>query len=388
MHLLPVDERLLQNALELARSAVGLASPNPTVGCVLARGETVIGQGAHVYDRFDHAEIVALKQAAALGHPVAGATAYVTLEPCSHHGRTGPCADALIAAGIARCIVATVDPNPKVRGEGTARLRAAGVEVVVLEPSHSLAQEARRLNDGFAQTIQHHRPFVTLKAALSVDGKIAPPPAGRKALEPHWLTGPAARADVQLLRHASDAILTGVGTVLADDPSLTDRTDLPRRRPLLRVVLDADLRIPLHSKLVTSAANDLLVVCHPFAPEKRERLLRERGVEVERHNGESERPGLPQTLESLAKRQINSLLLEAGSQVNANFLLWELVDKAVLYYSESELGLNAVPFADDWPSPFVLQERLTQTSHTTFPHGNSEDIRITGYIHNPWQGIS
>ena len=387
MHLLPVDERLLQNALELARSAVGLASPNPTVGCVLARGETVTGQGAHVYDRFDHAEIVALKQAEALGHSVSGATAYVTLEPCSHHGRTGPCADALVAARIARCVVATVDPNPKVRGEGIAKLRAAGVEVMVLEPSHVLAREARQLNDAFAQTILHHRPFVTLKAALSVDGKIAPPAAGRKSKEPHWLTGPAARADVQMLRHANDAILTGIGTVLADDPSLTDRTGLPRRRPLLRVVLDADLRIPLDSKLVTSAANDLLVICHPFAPEGRERQLRERGVEVERHNGESERPGLPQTLETLAERKINSLLLEAGSQVNANFLLWELVDKAVLYYSESELGLKAVPFADGGPSPFVLQERLTQTTHATFPHGNSEDIRITGYIHNPWAGI-
>src|SRR6201996_2933730 len=258
MSLLPHDERHLQRALDLAQEAVGLASPNPTVGCVLVRDGAVLGEGAHHYDERDHAEIAALKQAASLGHTPLGATAYVTLEPCSHHGRTGPCADALIAAGISRCVVATQDPNPQVSGRGLAKLRAAGIEVTV----GLLQERARDLNEAFAHFIQHRTPFVTLKAALSVDGKLAPQPAARIPNQPHWLTGPAARHEVQLLRHAADAVLTGIGTVLADDPQLTDRSgllgpnNLPRRRPLLRVILDSQLRIPLSSQMVRSASDD------------------------------------------------------------------------------------------------------------------------------------
>ena len=172
MPLTPQDDRFLQRALDLAGQAVGLASPNPTVGCILAHGDTVIGEGAHRYDARDHAEIAALKQAAALGHNVHDATAYVTLEPCAHHGRTGPCADALIAAGIRRCVVATLDPNPLVSGQGLAKLRDANIEVHLLNSTTSLAQQGRRLNDAFAFSIQHHRPFVTLKAAVSQDGAV------------------------------------------------------------------------------------------------------------------------------------------------------------------------------------------------------------------------
>ncbi len=261
----------MKRALKLAAETTALASPNPQVGCILtqtpANGEApkIIGEGAHLYANRDHAEIVALKQAAQRGFSTIGATAYVTLEPCAHHGRTGPCADALIAAGIRRCVVATQDPNPQVSGQGIAKLRAAGIEVTV----GVLQQQARDFNDAFAHFIQHRTPFVTLKAALSVDGKLAPPPASRLPNQPHWLTGPAARYEVQLLRHASDAILTGIGTVLADDPRLTDRSgmqnpahsgllgpnNLPRRRPLLRVILDSQLRIPLTSQLVRSADN-------------------------------------------------------------------------------------------------------------------------------------
>src|ERR1700761_6165847 len=278
MRLLPADERGLRRALELASDARAFASPNPTVGCVLMRFETVLGEGAHFYGNFDHAEIAALKQARAAGHDAHGATACVTLEPCVHHGRTGPCSDALIAAGIARCVVATADPNPLVRGNGLARLTAAGVEVLVVPADSEFAVRARRLNDAFAFAIQHQRPFVTLKAAVSLDGKLAPAPEMRSAATPHWLTGSAARADVQRLRHASDAILTGIGTVLADNPELTDRTGLPRRRRLLRVVLDPGLRIPPDSKLVRSAAaerrKDLFVMCDEEASEERETELR------------------------------------------------------------------------------------------------------------------
>lgn len=390
MPLTPQDDRYLARALDLACDAAGLASPNPTVGCVLVQGETIIGEGAHHYDARDHAEIAALKQAAALNHNVRGATAYVTLEPCSHHGRTGPCSDALIAAGIARCVVATVDPNPLVSSTGLAKLHAASVEVSIADPQTTLALQARRLNDAFAHFIQHHRPFITLKAALSVDGKLAPPPSSRTTTAPHWVTGTAARADAQHLRHASDAILTGIGTVLADNPSLTDRTGLPRRRPLLRIVLDSDLRTPLNSALVTLAANDLLILCSPNAPADRESALRASNAEVLRIPATEGHLDLNTAFHALTERNLLSVLVEAGSALNASLLRANLVDKLVLYYAERELGLDALPFAAGFGSPYALQQRLTQTTHATFPSDitpNAEDVRITGYLHDPWANI-
>lgn len=387
MSLSAQDERHLQRALELAQEAVGLASPNPTVGCVLVRDGEVLGEGAHHYDERDHAEIAALKQAAARGHSPQNATAYVTLEPCSHHGRTGPCSDALIAAGIARCVVATVDPNPLVSGGGLAKLRAAGVEVVVADSASTLTQQARHLNDAFAHWIQHHRPFVTLKAAVSVDGKLAPPPSLRTASQPHWLTGEAARADVQQLRHTADAILTGIGTVLADDPSLTDRSGRPRRRPLLRVVLDSNLRTPIDSQLVRSAADDLLLLCSATASSDRESELRNRGVDVLRLHDNEGKLDLRSALQALAERNIISVLVEGGSSLNGSLLREDLVDKVVLYYAESELGLDSIPFAEGIASPYVVQQKLQRMERASLPHGAAEDIRITGYLHDPWTGI-
>jgi diaminohydroxyphosphoribosylaminopyrimidine deaminase / 5-amino-6-(5-phosphoribosylamino)uracil reductase len=413
------DGRHLAQALSLARDAAAFASPNPTVGCVLTRGDTILGQGAHFYDARDHAEIVALKQAVALGHNVRGATAYVTLEPCAHHGRTGPCSDALIAAGISRCIVATVDPNPLVSSQGLAKLRAANIEVLLLDPTHPLAQQARRLNDAFAHFIQHRRPFVTLKAALSADGKLAPPPSTRTSTAPHWVTGTAARADAQLLRHASDAILTGIGTVLADNPSLTDRTGLPRRRPLLRVILDSDLRIPLsctllhtctllHGSVISTGAKrsgetplfeganpaptlpSLLILCSNNASAERESALRARNIEVLRVPTQANHLDLHAVFALLAERNLLSILVEAGSALNGNLLSANLVDKLALYYAKRELGPNAIPFASGFDSPSALQQRLTHTTHSTFPSDitpNTEDIRITGYIHDPWANI-
>jgi diaminohydroxyphosphoribosylaminopyrimidine deaminase / 5-amino-6-(5-phosphoribosylamino)uracil reductase len=388
------DELHLTRALTLAREAAAFASPNPTVGCVLTLNSLTLGEGAHHYDARDHAEIAALKQAAALNHNVRSATAYVSLEPCAHHGRTGPCVDALIAAGIARCVVATVDPNPLVSGQGVAKLRAANIEVILLEPTHPIARQARHLNEAFAHFIQHHRPFLTLKAALSVDGKLAPPPSTRDSTAPHWVTGTAARADAQLLRHASDAILTGIGTVLADNPSLTDRTGLPRRRPLLRVVLDSTLRIPLDSALVRTASSDLLILCSDdiiHAPTERESALRSRNVEVLRIPTLHGHLDLNAALAALAERNILSVLIEAGSAMNGSLLRANRVDRLVLYYAESELGLDALPFATGFDSPYALQQRLTQTTRTSFPSDlapNAEDVRITGYLHDPWANIS
>ena len=390
MSLTSQDELYLTRALTLAREAAAFASPNPTVGCVLTRNDLTLGEGAHIYEARDHAEIAALKQAAALRDDVRVATAYVTLEPCAHHGRTGPCADALIAAGIARCVVATVDPNPLVSGQGLAKLRAANIEVVLLDPAHPIAQQARHLNDAFAHFIQHHRLFITLKAALSVDGKLAPPPSTRTSTTPHWVTGTAARADAQLLRHYSDAILTGIGTVLADNPSLTDRTSLPRRRPLLRVILDSALRTPVDCNLVRTTSSDLLIFCSDDttqAPADRESALRSHNVEVLRIPTHAGRIDLHVAFAALAERNILSVLIEAGPALNGSFLRASLVDKLVLYYAESELGLNALPFATNFDSPYALQQRLTQVTRATFPSDlapNAEDVRITGYLHDPW----
>ncbi len=370
------DERFMQRALKLAHDTIGQASPNPQVGCVLVQSGEIIAEGAHLYDLRDHAEIAALKQAAGRGISTTGATAYVTLEPCAHHGRTGPCADALVAARIARCVIATTDPNPLVSGQGIAKLRAAEIEVAI----GTLQQQARDLNDAFAHFIQRRKPFVTLKAALSADGKLAPLPAHRFPNQPHWLTGPAARLEVQLLRHASDAILTGIGTVLADNPALTDRTKLPRRRPLLRVVLDTNLRTPLDSQLVRTAKDDLLILTGTHAPAQKIAALEAAGAEVLTIPGNAGHLSLRAALTALAKRNILGVLLEAGSHLNGAFLTQDLVDKVVLFYGESTLGEAALPFAHGIESAQLFQQSLHRLTQTTI----GPDTMITGYIHNPW----
>lgn len=371
------DEAIMQRALDLAEATAGLASPNPQVGCVLTRDNTILGEGAHWYDQRDHAEIVALKQAASLGHDTAGSTAYVTLEPCSHLGRTGPCADALIAAGIARCVVATLDPNPRVSGQGIAKLRAAGIEVEI----GLYRQEAQTINNAFAWSIQHGLPMVTLKAALSVDGHLAPPPKTRTSAQPHWLTGPLARAEVHRLRHASDALLTGIGTVLADNPLLTDRSNFARRRPLMRVVLDPQLRLPLDTHLVQTIASDLWIFCSESArleqATKYEDLL-VRGAILTALPGP--RLDLHQVLAELAKADLRSVLLEAGPTLNGAFLSAALVQKAVLFYSETELGPGSLPFAAGQPSPFLFEQTLKQVVRTTF----GPDACVSGLLNPIW----
>ena len=378
----------MQRALSLAAATTALASPNPQVGCVLMRSDQVIGEGAHFYDHYDHAEIAALKQAASLGHSTRGATAYVTLEPCSHHGRTGPCADALIAAGVSRVVVATRDPNPLVSGRGIEKLRAAGIDVTV----GVLEQPARDLNEAFAHFIRTRTPFVTLKAALSLDGRLAPPPASRFPNQPYWITGPAARKQVHVLRHAADAILTGIGTVLADDPQLTDRSNLhgpngePRRRPLLRVVLDTHLRIPRNSQLVRSAAttpgygSDVLVLTGTSASTDRIAALASRNVEVETIPEHAGRLSLPAVLDTLAERNILSVLLEAGSHLNGAFLRQNLVDKAILFYSQIELGEQGICFAQGIPSPYHFEQTLSRVTRELV----NPDSRVTGYLHDSW----
>src|ERR1700677_3100097 len=326
-----VDQQWMERALQQAERSVGLASPNPAVGCVLVRGDDLVGEGFHEFDRRDHAEVVALKQAGPLAQ---GATAYVTLEPCSHQGRTGPCADALIAAGITRVVVATVDPNPEVHGKGIARLRAAGVEV----STGVLEEPARRLNDGFAKFVTAFLPFVTMKVAATLDGRIAP--AQSSARGHFWISGSEAGAAVHRIGHAADALILGVGTILADDPLLTDRSHLPRRRPLLRVVLDTNLRTPLDSQLVKTADQDVLIFFSD-AGEAAQKDLASRGVRLIQIAGDGSHVALSEAMAHLAEMQITSLLLEGGAEVHTTALNQGLVDKLMLFYALRFLGEQA-----------------------------------------------
>lgn len=325
----------LAQALELAERGIGQASPNPMVGCVLVNGREVVGRGFHIYADRKHAEIVALDEAGPLAR---GATAYISLEPCSHQGRTGPCADALIAAGIAKVIAPMEDPNPAVRGDGFRKLRAAGLEVVI-DPAHEAA--ARKLNEAWICHMRTGRPLVTLKAALTLDGKIAAP-----VDNDGWITSERARSHVQTLRHSSDAIMTGIGTVLADDCLLTDRSGLTRGRPLLRIVLDSQLRLPLQSKMVASCQGDVLVVTTSAASNDRKNALEAAGVRVLVLDGRDGRTNLPALVEWLGAEQYLSLMIEAGSLVNWASLESGIVDRVFLYYAPKILGgLHSLPVA-------------------------------------------
>jgi diaminohydroxyphosphoribosylaminopyrimidine deaminase/5-amino-6-(5-phosphoribosylamino)uracil reductase len=338
------DRYWMQRALELARRGIAVTSPNPAVGCViLDRAGQVAGEGWHEYDLVDHAEVVALKVAAQhAGDRLLGGTAYVNLEPCNHTGRTGPCTEALIASGLRRVVAATIDPNPAVAGHGADRMRAAGIEVTL-----GVCQaEARRLNEGFARWSQHKRPLVLMKVAMTLDGRIAPP-AGQHALrEPYWITCEAARAAVQPLRWQADAALTGVDTVLADDPMLTDRSGLRRRRPLLRVVLDSALRMPLDSKMVATAHSDPqndVVVFTVSKDERRVQELQSRGVRVEVLPAEAGRVPLAKVLDKLGEEGILTLLTETGTRLNTALLAAGLVDRVHLFVSPQIMGSDAVP---------------------------------------------
>jgi diaminohydroxyphosphoribosylaminopyrimidine deaminase/5-amino-6-(5-phosphoribosylamino)uracil reductase len=317
----------LREALDLARQGKGQTSPNPAVGAVLVRDGEVVGRGFHTYSGLKHAEIWALDEAGARAR---GATLYINLEPCSHAGRTGPCADALVAAGVIRVIAAMQDPNPRVAGEGFRKLRAAGLEV---ELASDFGAEAEKLNEDFVHFMRTGRPLVTLKTALTLDGKIAAPDDNRG-----WITSDVARAHVQQLRHNSDAILTGVGTVLADDCLLTDRSGLPRSRPLLRVVADSQLRIPLDSKMVAGSRDDLAIVTTSAASTERRKVLESRGVRVFTFDGRGGRTDLRRLVEWLGEENRLSLLIEAGSMLNWAALDSGIVDKIFFYYAPKILG--------------------------------------------------
>jgi diaminohydroxyphosphoribosylaminopyrimidine deaminase/5-amino-6-(5-phosphoribosylamino)uracil reductase len=376
------DELFLCQALDLARQGIGLTSPNPCVGAVIvdSKGQ-VVGTGSHTYDGLKHAEILALEQA---GEKARGATLYINLEPCSHQGRTAPCVDALIAAGIGRVVACMEDPNPLVRGQGFAKLRSAGIDVSF----DLLKEQARALNESFAKYIRHRIPLVTLKAAMTLDGKIAPPPGKSHAartgeFRTDWITGESARAHVQELRHQHDAILVGVGTVIADDPLLTDRSGSPRRRPLLRVILDARLRLPADSRLAKTADEDMVVLCS-FAEDEKKKQLQNLGVRVHQLPAVTSdgRFDMAAAVRLLGQMEITSLMIEGGATVNAAALAEGVVDKVFLYYAPRILaGPTSVPFAGGVgfksisEAPYVKSARL---------HRFGEDFAVEGYLKDPY----
>ncbi|HEX4001084.1 MAG TPA: bifunctional diaminohydroxyphosphoribosylaminopyrimidine deaminase/5-amino-6-(5-phosphoribosylamino)uracil reductase RibD [Candidatus Acidoferrales bacterium] len=327
------DAEWMLRALGLARRGIALTHPNPAVGAVIVKDGRVVGEGFHTYDGRDHAEIVALRQA---GERARGATIYVTLEPCCHQGRTGPCTRAIIAAGVSRVVAATADPNPQVAGRGFADLEGAGIGV----RSGQAEVDAKTLNEDFAKWIRTGLPFVTLKSALTLDGQIAARPG-----KPAAISGAQSLEAVQRLRHAADALITGIGTVLADDPLLTDRTAQPRRRPLLRVAIDSRLRLPLKSKLVKSAANDLLVFTTQSPESMKARALAKAGVEIVRTRSRRGRVCLDSVLAELGRREIVNLLIEAGAVLNGAALEAEIVDKMILFYAPKVMGTGGVPMA-------------------------------------------
>ncbi|MGA3082604.1 MAG: bifunctional diaminohydroxyphosphoribosylaminopyrimidine deaminase/5-amino-6-(5-phosphoribosylamino)uracil reductase RibD [Terracidiphilus sp.] len=363
------DRVWMQLALELARRGIGVTSPNPAVGCVILDCEgQVAGEGWHEYNLLDHAEVAALKAA---GERARGGTAYITLEPCNHTGRTGPCTEALIAAGVRRVVAATIDPNPAVAGHGLERLRTAGMETAV----GVCETEARRLNEGFARWSQHRRPLVLMKVAMTLDGRIAPPPGQQTPHQPFWITSEAARAAVQPLRWQADAALTGVDTVLADDPLLTDRSGLGRRRPLLRVVLDSALRMPLDSKMVATAQNDV-VVFTVSADESRVKALRQHGVRVEVLPAEAGRVPLGKVLDKLGEEDILTLLTETGTMLNTALLVGGFVDRVHFFVSPQIMGSDAVPAFKGMVNAIRMAEVEVER------YGN--DLGLCSLLRDPW----
>ena len=358
-----MDIKYLQTALELAHNAIGLCSPNPRVGCVLVKGEQIIGQGHTQSVGQAHAEVVAIRDAQAHGIDTAGATAYVTLEPCSHYGRTPPCAHALILARVAKVVVACLDPNPQVAGQGVEKLRAAGIEVEVFPPEHELARAAYDLNIGFMTRMQFNRPFTRLKWAQSADGNTALP-TGRS----QWITGAAARLDGHRWRARADVLVTGIGTVLHDDPQLNVRGVELANQPI-KCVVDAWAQTPVHAKVFDEG--QVWLVCaqldeaHPNAGAQAMRLaLLEQTHDnltvvrlptvmyegdVQGGDVQHERVDLRALWAYFAEQSFNEIHVEAGATLNAALLEAGLVDELLMYFAPRVVGAG-LPAANFAPS--------------------------------------
>ncbi|NRR04168.1 bifunctional diaminohydroxyphosphoribosylaminopyrimidine deaminase/5-amino-6-(5-phosphoribosylamino)uracil reductase RibD [Brevibacillus sp. RS1.1] len=358
------DSKYMDLALELARSARGQTSPNPMVGAVIVKDGTIVGMGAHLRAGEPHAEVHALRMA---GEKAQGATVYVTLEPCSHYGKTPPCAEALIAADVRRVVVATLDPNPLVAGRGVEMLRAAGVEVAV----GVREEEAKALNEVFFHYIQTRRPFVTVKTASTLDGKIASFTGHSR-----WITGAEARAEVHELRRQHDAILVGVGTILADDPLLTARQEEQRfgSQPV-RVILDSHLRTPLDARVVQNADAKTWIFATDAAPKEKQELLAARGVKVISTAGPIR---VEKVLDTLGELGITSLLVEGGQEVNGSFLQARAIQKVVSHIALKLIGGSSAPSPFGGQGFSTMGEAVQLANVTITPIGKS-DVQISGY---------
>jgi len=333
------DRGAMRRALELAARGLNTTHPNPRVGCVILQGERTVGEGWHEWPGEPHAEIMALRAA---GAQAAGATAYVTLEPCCHFGRTPPCVEALIAARVRRVVFALEDPNPRVKGRGAERLRGAAIEA----QSGLLAEEASELNAGFIKRMGQGRPWVRVKLAMSLDGRTALASGSSR-----WITSEPARADVQLWRARSSALLTGIGTLLADDPRLNVRIASSRPRQPLRIVLDADLRTPPGARLFTSGGGEVWIFTRSSDAARRA-ALEARGARVEQLREEREsapdasRLDLRRILARLAEAEVNELHVEAGATLAGELIRAGLVDELLLYVAPILLGPQARPLVE------------------------------------------
>jgi diaminohydroxyphosphoribosylaminopyrimidine deaminase/5-amino-6-(5-phosphoribosylamino)uracil reductase len=317
------DTLYMARAIQLAKRGRYTTSPNPNVGCVIVKDDRIIAEGWHVRAGQGHAEVEALKQL----DNAQGATAYVTLEPCSHYGKTPPCCDALIRTGVSRVVAAMTDPNPLVAGQGFARLRAAGIEVVY----GVLVEDAHALNRGFIKRMTDGLPYVRSKLAMSLDGRTA-----MASGESQWITSAEARADVQHLRAKSSAILTGIGTVLADNPSLTARVDCEVKQPL-RVVLDSQLKMPVTAKMATLEGRSIILTCSNNTA--KQQRLQQAGFEVYVLPAQNARLNLHEVLKFLAAElQVNDLLVEAGAILNGALLEQNLIDETIIYMASCVLG--------------------------------------------------
>ncbi len=351
-------------SLELAKVAVGRVSPNPLVGCVVVSNSgDIVGEGSYLYDDVTHAEVIALERA---GERARGGTAYISLEPHAHHGKTPPCTEALINAGIARVVAPIEDPNPLVSGKGFARLRENGIEVV----AGILADEAARLNEKFICWHRIKRPFIHLKLAMSLDGRISLNRSVSTAL-----SGGSALQRVHALRHEYDAILVGANTAIVDNPSLTDRSGKPRRRPLVRVVLDNSLRLPLeHSLVATAKETPTLVFTSNIDPIDTDPLV-ECGVDVVPVDGGPR--NLAEVMEELCRREIQSVLVEGGTEVAGAFVDAGLVDKVTFIVAPILIGGHDAPVAIGGNGATSLYNALKLFDITVERY--DADIEITGY---------
>jgi len=359
-----VDQRLMSRALKLAREGVGLVSPGPLVGCVItdASGE-VVGEGFYVFEEISHAETNALNQA---GTRADGGTAYVSLEPHAHHGRTPPCTDALITAGIKRVVAPIEDLNPKVSGKGFEHLRRAGIQVEV----GLMANEAAELNEAYLHYMRTGRPFVHLKMAVSLDGKIA-----TRTGDSRWVAGPECRELVQELRHQYDAILVGSGTAAIDNPLLTDRSGLQRRRQLVRIVLAKGGNLSVSSQLASSAKESpVVVVVGPEADSEQLHKLESCGVEIIRN----ESGDLTTMLSELGKRDLQSILVEGGSEVAGAFVDSSLVNKVTFFIAPKIVGGSDAPTAIAGLGVEHMRDALSLQGVQISRLG--DDFEVTGYL--------